>query len=352
MQANGNLGSEHVLVGRSAKPHNPPLMQIIGTVKNIQPTAPKPNLELAFPRGESGRLAGGHKTPITLLIGDVRWRGTMRNDGSRDAYVHTRLHNDDGRAATCTEILTELGVGHEARLRFELVASDTLRLDQIIHPGGRPARRDAAERRQHSASRSARATRQRQATNGSSTRPPQRTFPFGDCDEIRRLAEVYWDIITPIEAAEERRFEQDFSEARKRGYVSKELFVRVGRWKSVRQTPNYESNSEETVHAASAKAFGVADDATALAALMGLRGVALRTASAILQWMRPAEFPILDVRVVSALGWPEPASWDDLGFYSRVSARVRELARECAVDLRTMDRALWAWDKLRSRGRA
>ena len=71
----------------------------------------------------------------------------------------------------------------------------------------------------------------------------------------------------------------------------------------------------------------------------------------MLQWMRPDRFPILDVRVVNALGWPEPKSWEDVEFYSRVSERVRDLSRQCDVDLRTMDRALWAWDKLRSLGR-
>ena len=59
---------------------------------------------------------------------------------------------------------------------------------------------------------------------------------------------------------------------------------------------------------------------------MRLNGVALRTASAILQWMRPDRFAILDVRVVAALGWPEPASWDDFNYYSRVATRVRDLA--------------------------
>ncbi len=326
-------------------------MQIIGTVKDIQPNAPKPSLELAFPRADSGRLSSGQKVPVTILIGDASWRGTIRNDGSRDAYLHTRLQANHARTATCTEILTGLGIGHNARLRFEVILPDALRLDEIIQSGELRTSQTATEQRQSPEARTTSAPRQRkaeQATGGLA----KRTFPFGDCAETRRLAEVYWDLITPNEAAEERRFEHEFDEARKRGYLSKDLFVRVGRWKSVRQTPNYESNLEESVRAASADAFAAADDVTALAAMTRLRGVALRTASAILQWMRPTQFPILDVRVVSALGWPEPASWEDPSFYARVSERVRELARDCAIDLRTIDRALWAWDKLRSRERA
>ncbi len=175
-------------------------------------------------------------------------------------------------------------------------------------------------------------------------------FPFGDCGEILKLSTVYWDLINPTEAAEERRFEQDFAEARKQGFLSKELFIRVARWKSVRNTSRYQSNSIESVRAATAKAFTAANDTSALAALMQLQGVALRTASAILHWMRPDQFPVLDVRVVAVLGLAESASYEDFEFYSLVASGVRDLARKCDVDLRIMDRALWAWDKLRSRG--
>lgn len=326
-------------------------MDIVGTVHDIKPNHAKPTLELAFARRDCDRLSNGHKVPVTLLIKGVSWRGTMRNDGSRDAYVHTRLHSDSGQSATCTEILAEMRIGHNARLRFEVLAPDTLRLDQIIE-FGESREGHAARARERNASHHTPPLVRSPAPTHARSQLGSSGFPFGDCDAIRRLAEAYWDLITPAEAAEERRFENDFSDARRQGFLSKELFVRVGRWKSVRQTPNYESNPAEVVRTASAKAFEASDDATALTALTSLRGVALRTASAILQWMRPRQFPILDVRVVSALGWPEPASWDDLAFYSRVSDRVRELARECDMDLRTMDRALWAWDKQRSVGQA
>jgi hypothetical protein len=189
--------------------------------------------------------------------------------------------------------------------------------------------------------------RTRPATT-SAMRSESSAFPFGDCGEIRRLANVYWDLINPSEAAEEQLFERDFAEARRQGFLSKELFIRVARWKSVRQTQNYESNSFESIRAATAEAFTAANDASALSALMQLKGVALRTASAILHWMIQDRFPILDVRVVAALGLTESASYEDFGFYSLVATRVRDLARECDIDLRTTDRALWAWDKLRS----
>lgn len=65
------------------------------------------------------------------------------------------------------------------------------------------------------------------------------------------------------------------------------------RWKSTRQTQNYESNREETIHVGTAEALGPRDDGSAVSALTRLRGVGLHTASAMLQWMRPGHLPIL-----------------------------------------------------------
>jgi len=46
-------------------------------------------------------------------------------------------------------------------------------------------------------------------------------------------------------------------------------------------------------------------------------GVATRMAVAMLHWMRPNQFPMLDVRVVRSLGWEDPPSWENLDFYER-----------------------------------
>jgi hypothetical protein len=177
-----------------------------------------------------------------------------------------------------------------------------------------------------------------------------REFPVDDTAQILELARLYWSTINARDAAAERAFERDLAAARAAGYLPKPLFVRLARWKSVRNTPAYESNSEEAVRAATVAAFQAADDAAAIAALTALRGVALRTASAILHWMRPDRFPILDVRVLSALGVPEPRSYDDVHFYATVGEQIRQLAARHSLDLRTIDRALWTWDKLRAGG--
>src|SRR5438445_2291591 len=138
-------------------------------------------------------------------------------------------------------------------------------------------------------------------------------FPLNNRSTIVALADDYWmEIDGGIDgsaAKEERAFENYFQEARSRGYLPKELFIRVARWKSVRNTRNYESNTEAEIRTATAAAFQACDDATSINALEELRGVALRTASAILHWMRPERFPILDYRVIAALGEADPKSY-------------------------------------------
>ena len=65
--------------------------------------------------------------------------------------------------------------------------------------------------------------------------------------------------------------------------------------------------------------------------------------------MRPDVYPILDFRVVGALGKPEPTSYEDINFYLGIAKEIRVLAERHGLDLRTMDRALWAWKKLQGR---
>ena len=69
------------------------------------------------------------------------------------------------------------------------------------------------------------------------------------------------------------------------------------------------------------------------AAFTPLRGLAVRTATALLHWMVQDRYSILDVRVLSALGEPQPSSFEDPPFYTRIAGRNRHLARKLYVDL-------------------
>jgi hypothetical protein len=175
---------------------------------------------------------------------------------------------------------------------------------------------------------------------------PAGKFPFEDRDAIDAFEERYWALCKPEEVAAETAIKGATQKARHAGFLSRDLFLVIARWKSKRPTRHYLKNSEADVREASRLAFLARTEAEAIHALTDLHGVGLRTATALLHWMRPEEFPILDFRVVGALGEAEPASYEDVAYYLRIAARVRHLAAKHKVTLRVIDRALWTWQRL------
>lgn len=327
---------------------------ILGNVRDIQPNGPRPVLELYFAADDRGLLPAQHKDAITLLIEGQRWTGTIGLKDGNPPYVHTNLQQGATKSS-CTDVFLALGLAEKAVLRFRANQRGVLELEAIQdkgrwRPGGdpseRPATRPAVGRGAAVASNVSPAP----SNAASSPSPVPSSFPASDRKEILRLADRYWSLITAGERAEEKAFEVELPAWRQRRELPKELFVRIARWKSVRKTPNYLENSDADVLAATRQGFAAAADIAAVAALTRLSGVAVRTASALLQWMAPERYPILDFRVLRALGEPEPSNYDDPHFYARFAERVRALASRLAIDLRTLDRAMWAWDKLHGAG--
>jgi len=306
-------------------------------------TGTKPNhrLSLYFDKKHRSAIPLGTKEIIELDLGQgITWQGTMNSmNASNPPYVHDWLTSSRSGRQRCTDVFHNHGLGIHAELTFELVGRNYFRLVQIVNRGMQNLGLTSA-----SPTAIAATAKMRPAI------PATSSFPFDDLTAILNLALEYWNLISSSEAIAEQAFEREMPIARKQGFLTKELFVRLGRWKSVRQTPNYESNDEMDIRAATARAFSANDERTAILALTRLRGVALRTASALLQWMRPELFPILDIRVVGALGRPEPSSYEDMDFYLDITRDVRALAQRHGLDLRTMDRALWAWHKKQGKG--
>ncbi len=170
-------------------------------------------------------------------------------------------------------------------------------------------------------------------------------FPFSSRTAILALEHHYWELSAPAERDVEADIERAMPSARRAGGLSKDLFITIARWKSRRNTRLYQRNTEADVWTATRAAFVAPKEDGAIEALTDLHGVALRTATALLHWMRPERFPILDFRVVAALDVVEPSSWEDVTFYSRTAGRIRALAAKHKLDLRVIDRALWAWQK-------
>ncbi|HUJ33820.1 MAG TPA: hypothetical protein VLW51_01330 [Solirubrobacteraceae bacterium] len=115
-------------------------------------------------------------------------------------------------------------------------------------------------------------------------------------------------------------------------------------WKTVRSRPKVAANPEAAVVDATGRALAAGDEATRIAALLELEGVGVPTASALLYFAFPEDYPILDVRALESLG-VGPRSTYPVSFWLEYLAACRELARSAGVSLRTLDKALWQYSK-------
>jgi hypothetical protein len=102
-------------------------------------------------------------------------------------------------------------------------------------------------------------------------------------------------------------------------------------------------NTDEEIADALKLAIAANTDRAAVAVLMGLSGVQVPVASAILTAIDPERITIIDFRPSEALNVIQPSI--NIGVYLSYLDKCRELAKENNVPLRTLDRALWQWSK-------
>jgi hypothetical protein len=120
-------------------------------------------------------------------------------------------------------------------------------------------------------------------------------------------------------------------------------------WKSRRRIRLIADNSDSEIADALRLALIANEPRSAFGVLMGLTGVAVPMASAILtaidQWKGGDKYTIIDYRALEALSVPE-ADYYNLNFYlHHYFPACKRMAREKDVTLRRFDRALWAWSE-------
>ena len=125
------------------------------------------------------------------------------------------------------------------------------------------------------------------------------------------------------------------------GHLTKNELLEFGRWKSSgrRNDHHVMSNRETDVIERSHRAFVDENHEP----LERLKGVALRTALAIMHFAFPRKYPIIDVRALCTLGIK--ASNISPKLWYAYQKNCRAWAKEYGVSLRTLDRALWQYDK-------
>ena len=136
---------------------------------------------------------------------------------------------------------------------------------------------------------------------------------------------------------------------RARGHYTRAEFIEVCGWKTVRSRPKVAANSEAAVAEATGRALSAVDEATRILALLELVGVGVPTASTLLYFVFPDDYPILDVRALESLGVKSRSVYP-VGFWLAYLTACRTLALGAGVTIRTLDKALWQHSKERARG--
>jgi hypothetical protein len=175
--------------------------------------------------------------------------------------------------------------------------------------------------------------------------------------DLQQLAEKYWQ-----EASErERQLETaafEAGQAIREGDYSLPNLETIVRWKSERVVHYLIGNSNENLRKAlSLAAAPETSVKDAVNALIGLRGIDLPIATAILSTIHPERYAVLDYRSLEALGH----SRHDVDFYEKFLGFFRHLA-ECGViqaqtnlpgdtTLHALERALWEYSRSHSSDR-
>lgn len=135
--------------------------------------------------------------------------------------------------------------------------------------------------------------------------------------------------------------------ARVRGSYTRDELILICAWKTERSKSRVATNTETEAEFATGRAFRAADEGLRIEALTGLAGVGVPTASALLFFAFPNDYPILDVRALESLGQKARTSYPAPYWIDYLLA-CRRISKELGVPIRTLDKALWQASKERA----
>ena len=141
-------------------------------------------------------------------------------------------------------------------------------------------------------------------------------------------------------------------DAKKHGWLSKEQFLKVCKWKTERSKSRCEKNDERLIRDITSIALNHPNEKLRIETLTLLDGVLWPTASVFLHFFHADQYPILDFRALWSLGIEKPPAQYDFEFWWEYVLCCRNLSKESGLDMRTIDKALWAYsNENQKRGR-
>lgn len=149
--------------------------------------------------------------------------------------------------------------------------------------------------------------------------------------------------------ADDRRLVAFGAAARRRGRYTRAEFIEICAWKTARSRPKVAANPAARVARMTGRSLAAEDEVTRITALLELHGVGMPTASTLLYFAFPDDYPILDVRALESLGVRSRTHYP-VHFWLEYLHTCRALARDHGVTLRTLDKALWQHSKEKASG--
>jgi hypothetical protein len=130
-----------------------------------------------------------------------------------------------------------------------------------------------------------------------------------------------------------------------RGHMTRDDLIVVAKWKwkGGRTRQLCRQNSEPDVEEITRVSFSTSSERLRIGALLALRGVHWPMASVILHFAFPTKYPILDVRAMGSVGASTIYTFEK---WLEYCALCRQCTLDHGVSMRTLDKALWAFDKL------
>ena len=136
---------------------------------------------------------------------------------------------------------------------------------------------------------------------------------------------------------------------RRQGYLTRDQFLTIAEWKTVRSRPRCERNDAEFVKEVTRAALGSKNERFKVQALRLLDGVEWPTASVILHFCDRGRYPILDVRALWSAGLDATPSYG-FNFWMEYTEFLRGISADAGVSMRTLDKALWQYSKVKQKG--
>ena len=158
--------------------------------------------------------------------------------------------------------------------------------------------------------------------------------------ELRQWAERY------AYPGEEQITDRLAPTVRDRGYLVRDEFLELCRWKTPRSQPRCARNSEEYVREVTRIALATTNEELKIRVLLLLTGVGWPTASVILHFCDQSRYPILDFRALWSVGLRRAPVYA-FPFWCQYTGFVREISARTGLTMRTIDRALWQYSKER-----